>query len=213
MLNWRRIQSGEVKIRREASGILDLHTVVVNGEVDRLSAVLVAAVRKGVHQRFAERVRRNLQLFVTFNLTARPCRQIQMLEAKCNGGVHQLEDVALHMGIVEKDPLIRSLEPAHLDFKLRVVDAVSLAEKHGGAIQQDAVPPQLEMVEQRGGVFGVDAFIQSADTHRLSRRIPNGIHVKIIKQQLRIRLVLPFAPEATPRKEHPLVFLLSHDCG
>ena len=120
-----------------------------------------------------------------------------MLEAECKSGIHQFEDVTLHMGIVEKDPLIRSLEPAHLDFKLRVVDAVSLPEKHGGAIQQDAIPPQLEMVEQHGGIFSIDAFIQSADTHRLSRRNPNGVQVEVIERQFRIRLIFPFAPETT----------------
>ena len=141
MLDRRRKQSGEVKIRRERSGVLDFNPVIVNGEVDCLPAVLVAAMGEGVHQCFAERVRRNLQLLVPLDLAARPCRQIQMLEAECHRGVHQLEDIALHMGIVEEHPLVRSLEPAHLDFELRVVDALRLPEENGGTIQQGSVLP------------------------------------------------------------------------
>ena len=114
------------------------------------------------------------------------------------------------MGIVEEHPLVRSLEPSHLDFELWVVDALRLPKKHGSTIQQSSVLPQFEMVEQRGSVFRINAFIKSPDQHRLSRRIPNDIQVKVVKRQFWIRLILPFAPEATPREEHPLVLFLAH---
>ena len=66
------------------------------------------------------------------------------------------------------------------------------------------------MVEQRDGVFSIDAFIQPPGPHRLSRRIPNNVQVKVVERQFGIRLILPFAPEAAPRKEHPLILLLAH---